>query len=47
MRKIRPKIEQINSVKRDVLLKNRSKELDNTLVLTYRPALNKVYKIFQ
>ena len=47
--KVKPEIERVNTMNRADLLSKRKKEIDNriTLVLTYHPALTKVYEILQ
>ena len=47
--KVKPKIERIKTMNRTDLLSKHKKEIDYriTLVLTYRPALTKVYEILQ
>ena len=47
--KVRSEINRVHSLERDDLLRKRTRNTDNkiTLVLTYHPALNKVYEILQ
>ena len=47
--KVRPEIERVKTLNRTDLLSRHEKEIDNrtTLVLTFHPALNKVYKILK
>ena len=47
--KFGPEIKRVKTVNRTDLLSKRQKEIDNriTLVLTYHPALTKVYEILQ
>ena len=47
--KVKPEIEGVKTMNRADLLSKRKKEIDNriTLVLTYHPALTKVYEILQ
>ena len=47
--KVKPEIERVKTMNRADLLSKRKKEIDNriTLVLTYHPALTKVYEILQ
>ena len=47
--KVRPEIDRVKTMNRTDLLSKREKEIDNriTLVLTYHPALTKVYEILQ
>ena len=47
--KVKPEIERVKNMDRADLLSKHKKEIDNriTLVLTYHPALTKVYEILQ
>ena len=47
--KVKPEIERVKTMNKTDLLRKLKKEIDNriTLVLTYHPALTKVYEILQ
>ena len=48
-KKVKPEIESVKTINRADLLSKRKKQIDNriNLVLTYHPALTKVYEILQ